>query len=62
MDKTDPKLSFTATRYPNRKSYFYSYKGRKNKYGSYSKLYIYSHHFKFFARNIKNQTETMILH
>ena len=44
--------------YPN--SYFYSHKTRKNKYGSYSNLYMHFLYFNFCARNIKNQTGTMI--
>ena len=45
------KLTFTATRYLNRNSYFNSYKAVKNKYGSYSSFYIYCvlFHFNFLS-------------
>ena len=51
-----------SCKYLNRNSYFYSYEAEKKKCGSYSNLYIvyYFLHFKFFARNIKNQIGTMI--
>ena len=53
-------LTFTATSYLNRDSYFYSYKALKNKYGSYSNSYNYFLYCKLFVRYIKNQIGTMI--
>ena len=53
-------LTFTATRYLNRNSYFNSYKEGKDKNGSYSNSDNYFINFKFFDRNIKNQIGIMI--
>ena len=53
-------LTFTATSYLNRKSYFYSYKAGRNKYGSYSNSLNYFFYFKLFVRKIKNQIGAMI--
>ena len=39
---------------------FVATKQEKNKYGSYSNSCNYFLHFNFFARNVKNQIETMI--
>ena len=46
---------------PTEKAIFVATKDEKNKYGSYSNLHIYFLHFKFFARNIKNQVGTIVL-